>query len=83
MTEKQLAKISMFDEWIDNLEERMQGMKAPDMGNVNSLASQGFMISQSDDEARLQMQNDYLRDIAYTTREIKNLEMKKEEATYS
>lgn len=53
------------------------------MGNVNSLASQGFMISQADDEARMQIQNDYLRDIASTTREIKNLEMKKEEAVYA
>lgn len=83
MSIKQIAKIAEIDGWIGNLEEHLQGMKAPDMGNVNSLASQGFMISQADDEARLQMQNDYLRDIAYTTREIKNLEMKKEEVTYS
>ena len=58
-------------------------MVAPDMNNVNSLASQGFMISKSDDDARLQQQNDYLRDIASITREIKNIESQKEGAIYA
>lgn len=71
-------KIATLDEEIEQLQERLHEMKAPGMDNVNSLAAQGFMISQSDDEARLEMQTDYLRDIASITREIKNIELTKE-----
>lgn len=48
-------KIATLDEEIEQLQERLNEMKAPGMDNVNSLAAQGFMISQSDDEARLEM----------------------------
>ena len=74
---------SVLDSEETSLKERLQGMTAPDMNNVNSLASQGFMISKSDDDARMQQQNDYLRDIATITREIKNIESQKEGAVYA
>lgn len=74
---------SVLDSGETTLKERLQGMTAPDMNNVNSLASQGFMISKSDDDARMQQQNDYLRDIASITREIKNIESQKEGAVYA
>ena len=83
MNREQL-RASIMGERLEELTDRLSGMKAPDMGNVNSLASQGFMISRSDDEARMNQQNDYLRDIASITREIKNIEQQKGEgATYS
>ena len=46
-------KQSILNDHTKELQERLSGMKAPEMGNVNSLASQGFMVSKSDDEARL------------------------------
>lgn len=52
----------------------LNGLRAPDMGNVNSLASQGLMTSARDDDARLEATNDYLREIAQLTREIKDKE---------
>ena len=56
------------------MQETLNGLKAPDMQQVNSLASQGFMISQSDDSRRLDETNKYLRDIASLTRQIKDKE---------
>lgn len=57
-----------------SLKEALEALRAPDMANVNSLASQGFMISQADDEARLEEANKYLADLVRLTREIKDKE---------
>lgn len=43
----------ILNDRMKELQDRLSVMKQPDIGNVNSLASQGFMISRSDDEARL------------------------------
>lgn len=68
-------------EQANSLKDILSGMKAPDMENVNSLASQGFMISQSDDSMRLKQQTDYLRDIYTVTKQIRDKET--EAATYA
>lgn len=44
------------------------------MANVNSLASQGFMISTADDEERLDEANKHLTDLVNLTRQIKDKE---------
>ena len=67
-------------EQANNLKDILSGMKAPDMENVNSLASQGLMISKADDNTRLDETNKYLRDIVSLTRQIKDKET--EAATY-
>ena len=59
---------------LAQLQETLSGMKAPDMQPVNSLASQGFMVSQAADEEMLDETNKYLRDIASLTRQIKDKE---------
>lgn len=81
-TAKEKARQENIASRIETLQDRLSDMQAPGLENVNSLAAQGFMISQSDDEARLEESNDYLRDIASITREIKNLEKEKETSTY-
>lgn len=63
------------------LQKQLEGMVAPNMNQVNSLASQGFMISQSDDSMRLKQQTDYLRDIYTVTKQIRDKET--EAATYA
>lgn len=63
------------------LQKQLEGMVAPNMNQVNSLASQGFMISQSDDSIRLKQQTDYLRDIYTVTKQIRDKET--EAATYA
>lgn len=57
-----------------SLKEALAALRAPDMANVNSLASQGYMISAADDEARLEEANKYLADLVRLTREIKDKE---------
>lgn len=81
-TSKEKARQESITSRIETLQDKLSNMQAPGLENVNSLASQGFMISQSDDEARLEESNSYLRDIASITREIKNLEKEKETSTY-
>ena len=56
------------------MKETLNNLKAPDMANVNSLASQGFMVSAADDEARLDEANKYLADLVNLTRQIKDKE---------
>lgn len=53
---------------ISTLKEALGNLKAPDISNVNSLASQGFMISNADDTERLEEANKYLRDLVNLTR---------------
>lgn len=48
--------------------EALANLKAPDMTPINSLASQGFMISAADDEARLDEANKHLTDLVNLTR---------------
>lgn len=55
-------------EQAKSLREALSNLKAPDMANVNSLASQGFMISAADDEARLDEANKHLTDLVNLTR---------------
>lgn len=74
------ARADAASEQAANMKDILSGLKAPDMANVNSLASQGFMVSTADDEARLEETNKYLRDIANLTRQIKDKET--EAATY-
>lgn len=57
-----------------SLKEALEALRAPDLTNVNSLASQGYMISAADDEARLEEANKYLADLVRLTREIKDKE---------
>lgn len=64
----------MAAEQAASLKEALEALKAPDMANVNSLASQGYMISAADDEARLEEANKYLADLVRLTREIKDKE---------
>ena len=61
-----------LNEDLDKLQQAFSGMTAPSMDQVNSLASQGFMIDASDDQARYEAQIDYLKQIADLTREIKD-----------
>lgn len=61
-------------EQAKSLKEALKNLKAPDMANVNSLASQGFMISAADDEARLDEANKHLTDLVNLTRQIKDKE---------
>lgn len=56
------------------MREALKNLKAPDMANVNSLASQGFMISAADDEERLDEANKHLADLVNLTRQIKDKE---------
>lgn len=67
-------------EHAESLRETLSQLKAPDMANVNSLASQGFMISAADDEERLDEANKHLADLVNLTRQIKDRE--NEAATY-
>lgn len=55
-------------EQAESLREALKNLKAPDMANVNSLASQGFMISAADDEERLDEANKHLADLVNLTR---------------
>lgn len=55
-------------EQAKSLREALSNLKAPDMANVNSLASQGLMISAADDEARLDEANKHLTDLVNLTR---------------
>ena len=41
-----------LNEDLDKLQQAFSEIKAPSMDQVNSLASQGFMIDASDDQAR-------------------------------
>ena len=82
ITSKQKARQESITSRIETIQDKLSSMQTPGLENVNSLAAQGFMISQSDDEARLEESNSYLRDIASITREIKNLEKEKETSTY-
>jgi hypothetical protein len=75
-----IRKASLDDE-IKSLKASLASLTTPDMANVNSLASQGFMISAADDETRLDQANKYLRDLVNLTRQIKDKE--EEAATYA
>lgn len=68
------GKVAAQRDALSTLKETLEGLQRPDMEGVNSLASQGFMVSQSDDEIRLEETNKYLRDIASLTRQIKDKE---------
>lgn len=61
-------------EQAESLRDALAALKAPDMASVNSLASQGFMISAADDEARLDEANKHLTDLVNLTRQIKDKE---------
>lgn len=68
------VKAAAAAEQAKTLKETLKNLKAPDMENVNSLASQGFMISAADDEARLEEANKYLADLVNLARQIKDKE---------
>lgn len=60
---------------LGQLQDTLAGLKAPSMDQMNSLASQGFMIGNgSGDETMLDETNKYLNEIAHLTREIKDKE---------
>ena len=60
---------------LEQLQDTLAGLKAPSMDQMNSLASQGFMIGNgSGDETMLDETNKYLNEIAHLTREIKDKE---------
>jgi hypothetical protein len=54
----------------------LTGTIAPQMGQLNSLASQGFMTSTADDKAYIEQQLDYLKKICDLTRDIRDQENK-------
>lgn len=62
------VRASIAKDEINSLKETLGNLKAPDISNVNSLASQGFMISTADDTERLEEANKYLRDLVNLTR---------------
>ena len=68
-------------EQAESLREALKNLKAPDLANVNSLASQGFMISAAHDEERLDEANNHLADLVNLTRQIKDKD--NEAAVYS
>lgn len=49
---KKVDTLKGLNEDLDKLQQAFSVMKAPSMDQVNSLASQGFMIDASDDQAR-------------------------------
>ena len=55
------------------LQDALSKLKAPDMQNVNSLASQGVMINRADDASRTQSLLDYQREQTTLQRQIKDL----------
>lgn len=70
---------------LDRLQDSLSNLKAPGMEQVNSLASQGFAISQNDDDIRWKSQMDYQKEQTNLQREIRNKIMKmsdKQETTY-
>ena len=69
---KNTATLKTLNTELDKLQEALSSTKAPSMDQVNSLASQGFMIDASDDQQRYQAQIDYLKQIADLTRQIKD-----------
>lgn len=69
---KKTATLKTLNTELDKLQEALSSTKAPSMDQVNSLASQGFMIDASDDQQRYQAEIDYLKQIADLTREIKD-----------
>ena len=69
---KKADTLKGLNEDLDKLQQAFSEIKAPSMDQVNSLASQGFMIDASDDQARYEAQIDYLKQIADLTREIKD-----------
>lgn len=62
-----------FDQTVvSRLQEKLSDLKAPDNTQVNSLASQGFMINKSDDEIRWKQQTDYASQQTQLQREIRD-----------
>lgn len=61
---------------VSELQNSLSNLKAPNMSNVNSLASQGYMVSEKDDNARQDMQLNYIREQTNLQRDIKNKLMK-------
>ena len=55
------------------LQDALSKLRAPDMQNVNSLASQGVMINRADDASRTQSLLDYQREQTTLQRQIKDL----------
>ena len=55
------------------LQDALSKLQAPDMQNVNSLASQGVMINRADDASRTQSLLDYQREQTTLQRQIKDL----------
>jgi len=51
---KKTATLKTLNTELDKLQEVLSSTKAPSMDQVNSLASQGFMIDASDDQQRYQ-----------------------------
>ena len=55
------------------LQDALSKLRAPDMQNVNSLASQGVMINRADDASRTESILDYQREQTNLQRQIKDL----------
>ena len=55
------------------LQDALSKLRAPDMQNVNSLASQGVMINRADDASRTESLLDYQREQTNLQRQIKDL----------
>ena len=55
------------------LQDALSKLRAPDMQNVNSLASQGVMINRADDASRTESLLDYQREQTTLQRQIKDL----------
>lgn len=60
------------NELVQRLQEKLRDLKAPNMTQVNSLASQGFMINKNDDEIRWKQQTDYASQQTQLQKEIRD-----------
>ena len=67
---------SIASEQLTFLKGVLASTTAPQMGQLNSLASQGFMTSTADDNAYIEQQLDYLKKICDLTRDIRDQENK-------
>lgn len=70
---KQKAAEEEFNKKLSSLQNWLGSLQAPNMENVNSLASQGVMINRADDKSREQTMMDYSREQTDLQKKIKQI----------
>lgn len=63
----------MRDLKVNDLQEALSKLAAPDMSSTNSLASSGLMVNKSDDSARLESMTNYEETQVELQRQIKEI----------